>query len=91
VQHRELERATLKDNSTLDMVVSNLRGLSIAERTKLWQVGSFKKMLEVPIQSFAACEQDLESALQGNRISKQGQEAGEVGFVPTGSFELAPE
>ena len=30
-------------------------------------------------------------AAQGNRISKQGQEAGEVGFVPAGSFELAAD
>jgi hypothetical protein len=28
---------------------------------------------------------------QGDCISKQGQEPGEVGFVPTGSLELAPE
>ena len=27
----------------------------------------------------------------GARISKQGQEPGEVGFVPSGSFELAAE
>jgi TIR domain len=30
-------------------------------------------------------------AEQGDCISKQGQEPGEVGFVPTGSLELAPE
>ena len=30
-------------------------------------------------------------AKQGDCISKQGQEPGEVGFVPTGSLELAPE
>ena len=30
-------------------------------------------------------------ACQGDCISKQGQEPGEVGFVPTGSLELAPE
>jgi hypothetical protein len=29
--------------------------------------------------------------MQGDCISKQGQEPGEVGFVPTGSLELAPE
>jgi hypothetical protein len=63
VQHRELERATLKDISPLNMVVGNLRGLSIAERTKLRQVRSFKEMFEIPIQSLAACEQELESAI----------------------------
>ena len=31
------------------------------------------------------------SRTQGDCISKQGQEPGEVGFVPTGSLELAPE
>ncbi len=29
--------------------------------------------------------------LQGNRISKQGQEPGKVGLVPTGSFEFSPQ
>ena len=29
--------------------------------------------------------------VQGDRISKQGQEPSEVGVLPTGSFELAPE
>ena len=29
--------------------------------------------------------------MQGDRISKQGQEPGEVGFVPTGALELSPE
>jgi hypothetical protein len=28
---------------------------------------------------------------QGNRISKQGQEPGEVGFIPTGSLDFASE
>ena len=33
----------------------------------------------------------VEPGPQGDCISKQGQEPGEVGFVPTGSLELAPE
>ena len=31
------------------------------------------------------------NAAQGNRISKQGQEPGEVGFIPTGSLDFASE
>ena len=34
---------------------------------------------------------DNQGVGQGDCISKQGQEPGEVGFVPTGSLELAPE
>ena len=34
---------------------------------------------------------DLVALPQGDRISKQGEEPGEVGFVPTGSFDLAAE
>ena len=28
---------------------------------------------------------------QGNRISKEGQQPGKVGFIPAGSLDLAPE
>ncbi len=35
--------------------------------------------------------QKTRSAATGNRISKQGQQPGKTGFVPTGSLGLVPE
>jgi hypothetical protein len=42
-------------------------------------------------QTMPRIARDPTLAAQGDCISKQGQEPGEVGFVPTGSLELAPE
>src|ERR1700693_1088375 len=63
VQHRELERAALKDVSALNVVVGNLCSLGIDERTKLRQIGSFEEMLQIPVQSLAAGKSDLKPAV----------------------------